>query len=46
MSDLDNNLKLIGRKEEDLRVISAYLQDSVVIIKDIIFLNEIIVGKN
>ena len=37
MSDLDNNLKLIGRKEEDLRVISAYLQDSVVIIKDIIF---------
>jgi len=40
MSDLDNNLKLIGRKEEDLRVISAYLQDSVVIIKDIIFLKK------
>ena len=40
MSDLDNNLKLIGRKEEDLRVISAYLQDSVVIIKDIVFLKK------
>ena len=35
-----NNLKLIGKNEEDLKVISAYLQDSVVIAKDIIFLKE------
>jgi len=35
-----NNLKLIGKNEEDLKIISAYLQDSVVIIKDIIFLKK------
>ena len=34
------NLKLLGRNEEDLKVISAYLQDSVVTIKDIVFLKE------
>ena len=33
--DEENNLKLIGKNEEDLKIISAYLQDSVVILKDI-----------
>ncbi len=32
------NLKLLGRNQEDLKVISAYLQDSIVTIKDIAFL--------
>ena len=32
------NLKLLGRNQEDLKVISAYLQDSIVTIKDIVFL--------
>ena len=36
----ENNLKLIGRNEEDLKVISAYLQDSVVVTKDILFLKK------
>ena len=35
-----NNLKLIGKNEEDLKVISAYLQDSIVTIKDIAFLKK------
>ena len=35
-----NNLKLIGKNHEDLKVISAYLQDSVVIIRDIVFLKK------
>tara|TARA_Y100000590_G_scaffold20644_1_gene24063 strand:- start:1491 stop:1940 length:450 start_codon:yes stop_codon:yes gene_type:complete len=34
------NLKLVGQNQEDLKVISAYLQDSVVIIKDIVFLKK------
>ena len=34
------NLKLIGNNQEDLKVISAYLQESIVIIKDIIFLKQ------
>ena len=38
--DEKNNLKLIGKNEEDLKIISAYLQDSVVIIKDIVFLKK------
>ena len=33
-------LKLIGKNEEDLKVISAYLQDSIVTIKDIVFLKK------
>tara|TARA_Y100001960_G_C14605129_1_gene792853 strand:+ start:547 stop:996 length:450 start_codon:yes stop_codon:yes gene_type:complete len=33
-------LKLVGKNKEDLKIISAYLQDSVVIIKDIVFLKE------
>ena len=39
-TDKKNNLKLIGKNEEDLKIISAYLQDSVVIIKDIVFLKK------
>ena len=35
-----NNLKLIGKNQEDLNVISAYLQDSIVIVKDIVFLKQ------
>ena len=35
-----NNLKLIGKNLEDLNVISAYTQDSIVVIKDIIFLKK------
>ena len=33
-----NNLKLIGKKLEDVKVISAYLQDSIVTLKNIAFL--------
>ncbi len=32
------NLKLLGRNQEDLKLISAYRQDSVVTVKDIVFL--------
>ena len=35
-----NNLKLIGKNIEDLQVISAYCQDSVVKLKDIAFLKK------
>ena len=35
-----NGLKLIGENENDLKVISAYLQDSIVIVKDIVFLKK------
>ena len=35
-----NNLKLIGKNQEDLKVISAYSQDSIVTVKDIIFLEK------
>ena len=34
------NLKLIGKNNEDLKVISAYLQDSIVTVKDIVFLKK------
>jgi len=34
------NLKLLGKNQEDLKVISAYLQDSILIIKDIVFLKQ------
>ena len=33
-----NNLKLIGKNKSDLKVISAYTQDSVVNIQDMVFL--------
>ena len=39
-NDEKNNLKLIGKNEEDLKIISAYLQDSIVIMKDIVFLKK------
>ena len=35
-----NNLKLIGKNQNDLKVISAYSQDSVVNVKDIVFLKK------
>ena len=38
--DAKNNLKLMGKNEEDLKVISAYSQDSIVAVKDMIFLEE------
>ena len=31
-------LKLLGKNQEDLKIISAYLQDSISIVKDIVFL--------
>ena len=41
MNDDDKkNLKLVGRNIEDLEVISAYTQDSIVIVKDIVFLKK------
>ena len=33
-------LKLIGKNQEDLKVISAYLQDSIVVINDMVFLRQ------
>ena len=38
--DEKNKLKLIGKNQEDLKVISAYSQDSIVAVKDIIFLEK------
>ena len=35
-----NKLKLIGKNQEDLKVISAYSQDSIVTVKDMIFLEK------
>ena len=34
------NLKLTGKNEDDLKVISAYIQDSVVTLKNIVFLKQ------
>ena len=34
------NLKLMGKNQEDLKVISTYLQDSILIVKDIAFLKK------
>jgi len=34
------NLKLLAKNQDDLKVISAYLQDSIVTVKDIIFLRQ------
>ena len=39
-ADEKNNLKLICKNKEDLKVISAYSQDSIVTVKDIIFLEK------
>ena len=38
--DAKNNLKLIGNNHEDLKVISAYIQDSIVAIRDMVFLEQ------
>ena len=38
--DEKGNLKLIVRNQEDLKVISAYSQDSIVAVKDITFLKK------
>ena len=38
--DAKNNLKLIGKNHEDLKVISAYIQDSIVAVKDMVFLEQ------
>ena len=35
-----NNLKLIGKNQNDLKVIAAYSQDSIVTVKDIVFLKK------
>ena len=35
-----NNLSLLGKNCEDLHVMSAYLQDSIIAIKDIVFLKK------
>ena len=35
-----NNLRLIGKNQDDLKVISAYLQDSIVTVRDIVFLKK------
>ena len=35
-----SNIKLIGKNEEDLKTISAYIQDSVVAVKDMVFLEK------
>jgi len=37
---LKDNIKLIGKNEEDLKTISAYIQDSVVAVKDMVFLEK------
>ena len=34
------NLKLLGKNQEDLKIISAYLQDSILIVRDIVFLKQ------
>ena len=38
--DVKNNLKLIGKNQEDLKIISAYTQDSIVAVKDMVFLQQ------
>ena len=40
MENENSILKLIGRSSDDLKTISAYLQDSIVVQKDIIFLKK------
>ena len=40
MESKNLNLKLLGRENEDLKTISAYLQDSIAIQNDIIFLKK------
>ncbi len=37
---IDFNLKLLALNDDDLKVLSAHLQDSVILVKDIIFLKK------
>ena len=37
---IDFNLKLLALNDDDLKVLSAHLQDSIVLVKDIIFLKK------
>ena len=39
-TDEKTGLKLIGKNQKDLKVISAFLQDSIVLVKDIAFLKQ------
>ena len=39
-NDFKSKLKLTGSNKEDLKVISAYAQDSIVAVKDIVFLEK------
>ena len=38
--NVKNNLKLIGENKEDLKVISAYSQDGIVTVKDMVYLEK------
>ena len=38
--NVKKNLKLIGKNQDDLKIISAYIQDSIVTVGDIIFLKK------
>ena len=38
--NVKKNLKLIGKNQEDLKIISAYIQDSIVTVGDIVFLEK------
>jgi len=40
MNEIGNKLKLIGNNVDDLKTISAYCQDSVIKIKDLVYLKE------
>ena len=40
MTEEVNRLKLLGKNIEDLKIISAYCQDSIVKIKDLVYLKE------
>ena len=39
-ADEKNGLRLMVKNQDDLKVISAYLQDSIVIVRDIVFLKK------
>ena len=40
MSEIINKLKLIGNNAEDLKTISAYCQDAIIKIKDLVYLKD------
>jgi len=37
---IKKNLKLVGKNSEDLKIISSYIQDSIVTIRDMVFLKK------